>query len=324
MSTLLRPRPDDPDLSVMENTLELRRLTDISPNLFTNMRPLWHPPGARGVYGGSVIAQCLAAAQQTVPEDYTVHSMHCYFVLAGNADVPIVYHVERVRDGRSYATRTVQARQKDTPIFTTTLSFQREGSAGQKTLDHHTPIPDVPPPAGDENEGIWLRNGPFESQHFEGATWEEEPHMMRTRNWMRARGKISKIGGHRAHLNALAYMTDSFFIGTVGRAHRTWRPIPIKAENGRDGQRNREMVSRIRRHNGDEDVNVDNRPEIGIMVSLDHTIYFHRPRDFAADDWLLSEMGTPWAGDGRGFVTQRIWTKDGRLVASCFQEVRFS
>lgn len=322
MSTLLRPPPDNPELSVMENTLELRRLTDISPNLFTNMRPLWHPPGARGVYGGSVIAQCLAAAQQTVPEDYTIHSMHCYFVLAGNSDIPIIYHVERVRDGKSFATRTVQARQRETPIFTTTLSFQREGSAGEKTLDHDTPIPIIPPPIEDETEATWIQNGPFESQHFELDPQEDEPHKMRTRNWIRARGRISKVGGHRAHLNALAYMTDSFFIGTVGRAHRTWRKVPHRSEKGKDEQRNKELASRIKKQNGGYDENVNNRPEIGMMVSLDHTIYFHRPRDFAADDWLLSEMDTPWAGDGRGYVTQRIWTKDGRLVASCFQEVR--
>src|ERR1700761_3251935 len=81
-------------------------------DLYTNTRPLWHPPGARGAYGGAVIAQCLAAAQNTVPKNFTVHSMHCYFVLAGNAEIPVIYHVEHVRDGRSFITRTVQARQQ--------------------------------------------------------------------------------------------------------------------------------------------------------------------------------------------------------------------
>ncbi|KAH0391103.1 Thioesterase/thiol ester dehydrase-isomerase, partial [Aureobasidium melanogenum] len=130
MSTLIKPPPADPSKSAIESVLELKQLTDIDPGLFTNTRPLWHPPGARGIYGGAVIAQCLAAAQRTVRDDFTVHSMHCYFVLAGSADIPIMYHVEKVRDGRSFATRTVQARQRGRPIFTTTMSFVRENSGG--------------------------------------------------------------------------------------------------------------------------------------------------------------------------------------------------
>lgn len=112
-------------------------------------RELWHPPGARGVYGGAVIAQCLSAAQQTVPSPsasndhavFLIHSMHCYFVLAGDSTIPILYHVERVRDGKSFVTRTVQARQKGRCIFTTTLSFVKEGSAGEKTIEHAWDLP---------------------------------------------------------------------------------------------------------------------------------------------------------------------------------------
>lgn len=110
---------------------------------------LWHPPGARGVYGGAVIAQCLSAAQLTVPEPsdengnaiYFPHSMHCYFVLAGDSAIPIIYAVERVRTGRSFLTRTVQARQRGKCIFTTTISFVREGSGGPKTVDHGWDMP---------------------------------------------------------------------------------------------------------------------------------------------------------------------------------------
>ena len=111
---------------------------------------LWHPPGARGVYGGAVIAQCLAAAQRTVPPPssandnavFLIHSMHCYFVLAGDSTIPILYHVERVREGRSFVTRTVQARQRGKCIFTTTLSFMREGSGGETTVDHGWDMPE--------------------------------------------------------------------------------------------------------------------------------------------------------------------------------------
>lgn len=111
---------------------------------------LWHPPGARGVYGGAVIAQCLSAAQATVPPPsaannhavFLVHSMHCYFVLAGDATIPILYDVERVREGKSFLTRTVQARQRGKCIFTTTISFVREGSGGQKAVEHGWDMPE--------------------------------------------------------------------------------------------------------------------------------------------------------------------------------------
>lgn len=111
---------------------------------------LWHPPGARGIYGGAVIAQCLAAAQHTVPPPspangnavFLIHSMHCYFVLAGDPTISILYHVERVREGKSFITRTVQARQRGKCIFTTTLSFMREGSGGGVTVDHGWDMPE--------------------------------------------------------------------------------------------------------------------------------------------------------------------------------------
>jgi acyl-CoA thioesterase 8 len=88
-----------------------------------------------------VIAQCLAAAQRTVPHNFTVHSMHCYFVLAGDSEIPVMYYVEHVREGKSFATRTVQARQRGKCIFTTTMSFVRENSGGKKLVQHAVPIP---------------------------------------------------------------------------------------------------------------------------------------------------------------------------------------
>ena len=163
--TLIKPPAIDPSKSQIENVLELTPITDIGPvghpilivdsssdlvqDIYTNTRPLWHPPGARGIYGGAAIAQSLAAAQATIPPPsasnghsvYLVHSMHCYFVLAGDASIPVLYHVERVREGRSFMTRTVQARQRGKCIFTTTLSFVREGSAGRETVGHEAKLP---------------------------------------------------------------------------------------------------------------------------------------------------------------------------------------
>lgn len=139
-------------------------------------------------------------------------------------------------------------------------------------------------------------------------------------------------------MSAVAYMSDSFFIGTVARAHKLWRDIPANSakdggvatsdyrkDNERDTETEKDMTDgmakRIRHMNGGQMENNERRPEIGMVVSLDHTIYFHAPREFRADEWLLSEMHTPWAGDERGLVMQHIWTKEGKLIATCVQEV---
>lgn len=128
---------------------------------------LWHPPGARGVYGGAVIAQCLSAAQSTILSGYLIHSMHCYFVLAGDASIPILYHVERVRDGKSFITRTVQARQRGKAIFTTTCSFMREGSGGEQTISHEWRLPEEARRTLGELEGM-------EKEIRESQSTEEE------------------------------------------------------------------------------------------------------------------------------------------------------
>ncbi|KAF1811837.1 Thioesterase/thiol ester dehydrase-isomerase [Eremomyces bilateralis CBS 781.70] len=343
MSTLIKPPPVDVEKSRIENVLELTQLTPIDPDLYTNTRPLWHPPGARGIYGGAVIAQCLAAAQKTVPPDFYIHSMHCYFVLAGNSNIPIIYHVEHVREGRSFCTRTVQARQNAKPIFTTTMSFAREGSGGKNVVKHEQNMPtDIaemgPPPddhQGDETGGG--EQSPFVSQRLRILNKESNPHEKKVRQWIKARGKISPKGGHEAHLSALAYMSDSYFIGTIARVHNLWRFAP-----GRERKQppsideetlrkllaaDEETIEKVKNMPG---VNAkvleslqkprEKRPEVGMMVSLDHTIYFHRPRDFMADDWILAEMESPWAGDGRGLVLQKMYTKDGKLIATCVQE----
>ncbi|KAI9675683.1 MAG: hypothetical protein M1817_001050 [Caeruleum heppii] len=325
-STLVKPPPVDLSKSPIENVLELRPLSDIGPDIFTNARPLWHPPGARGIFGGAVIAQCLSAAQLTVPEHFTVHSMHCYFVLAGDSEIPVLYHVEHVREGKSFATRTVQARQKGKCIFTTTMSFVRENSGGKRALKHATPMPTVELPQESLpdmrfGEGT---EGPFQSQHIPILNEASpNPHEKRTRQWMQARGNISSSGGHQAHLNALAYMSDSYFIGTVARVHDLWRVSP-------SGRPTTASSSASSPSTTDPHASATSpsqsasppapRAEIGMMVSLDHTIFFHSPRDFRADEWIFSEMDSPWAGDGRGLVLQRIFSKDGALIATCVQE----
>ena len=363
--TLIKPFPPDPGHSPIESILLLLPLTDIGPDIYTNARPLWHPPGARGIFGGAAIAQCLAAAQATIPPDFTIHSMHCYFVLAGNSSTPILYHVERVRDGRSFATRTVQARQRGKPIFTTTMSFAKEGSGGRpgNLVEHQVPMPTdvVCPPDGVENneEGYTKPKGvgnmddtPFESVRCVVAK-AGRPENKKLRQWIRARGRISdapitmafdKIpvtsgpteGGvrhnHQAHLNALAYISDSYFIGTVARVHNLQRfsnpkstEKTIESFKGSEEEKKamREHLEEIAKEEAEENQQYQDKRDqrqVGMMVSLDHLIFFHNPRAFRADEWMLTEMESPWAGDGRGLVFQRIWTKDGTLIATCVQE----
>jgi acyl-CoA thioesterase 8 len=259
--------------------------------------------------------------------------MHCYFVLAGDAEIPVMYYVEHVREGKSFATRTVQARQRGKCIFTTTMSFVRENSGGKKTVNHAVPLPtDIREPVEDETtdnvERAMNGGSPFVSQRVEILNRaSKDPHEKKTRQWIKARGKISPEGGHQAHLSALAYMSDSYFIGTISRIHDLWRfggPENPKDSTMDDDMKVRESyVRKLKEQEGfGEDLdNKAQRPEIGMMVSLDHSIYFHEPRRFRADEWMFTEMSSPWSGDGRGVVQQHMFTRDGTLVATCFQEV---
>lgn len=183
------------------------------------------------------------------------------------------------------------------------------------------------------------------------------PHTKRSRYWLRAHGTISEPGGLNVQLSALAYMSDNYFVGQVPLVHGIPPfQIPVKGEDtGRkriDSEKGAKHSEEIAKRSTEEKPSsfpspltsspgskkptprkvVDSilstsghqkhqKSSVGIIVSLDHTIYFHRPREIRADDWLCSEMETPWAGAERGLVTQRIWNRQGRLVATCVQEV---
>ncbi|KAF3014997.1 hypothetical protein E8E14_007575 [Neopestalotiopsis sp. 37M] len=326
-ATLIKAPELDSSKALIENALELTDLSIIGPDIFTNTRELWHPPGARGIYGGAVIAQTLAAAQRTVPSDFVVHSYHCYFVLAGDSTVPILYHVERVRDGKSFCTRTVQARQRGRAIFTVTMSFTKDmgEEVASREVHHAVAMPaGVRPPPEDYDKEEFGRGGssPFESYRIEVTGEPDEPPARRkTRHWVRARGQISEAGGHQAHLSALAYVSDSYFIGTVSRIHQLWR-FPFRAEDfGRLSPEVKDRVTKLLDFEGSGTIDeMKGRPAVGMMVSLDHVIYFHNPKKVRADEWMFAEMESPWSGDGRGVVTQRIFSKDGTLLATCHQE----
>jgi len=158
----------------------------------------------------------------------------------------------------------------------------------------------------------------------------KNPHEKRTRQWIKARGRISPEGGHQAHLSALAYMSDSYFIGTISRIHDLWRFGPptnakpkYKGITAPEDEITKEnYIRRLKEFEGfgDDLENKRQRPQIGMMVSLDHAIYFHEPRRFRADEWMFTEMSSPWSGEGRGVVQQHLFSHDGTLIATCFQE----
>ncbi|KAI0172787.1 Thioesterase/thiol ester dehydrase-isomerase [Hypoxylon sp. FL1284] len=344
--TLVRPPPVDESKAPIENALELTDLSIIGPDIFTNTRQLWQPAGSRGIYGGAVIAQTLAAAQRTVPPNFVVHSYHCFFVLAGDSNVPILYHVERVREGKSFCTRTVQARQRGSAIFTVTCSFVREtnssdsgktssGKSDKLEVRHAARMPAAAlanPPADDyevpavlqSRRGPGRNDDPFQSfRCAPGDGPSTAPEEQRVWQWMRARGAISAAGGRAAHLSALAYVSDSYFIGTVTRIHGLWRYPFAQADVAAPGADPdfRRYVERLNEWEGYGDVDsYAGRPEIAMMVSLDHSIYFHNPGAVRADQWMFTEMQSTWAADGRAVVTQRIYSKDGTLLATAFQE----
>ena len=227
-----------------------------------------------------MVSQSLLAAMNTVSDDYMIHSCHCYFVLAGSGDIPIYYYVERIRDGKSFVTRTVNARQRGRTIFTAICSFHRPEPAW---LEHGPTMPNVPPPEELETDKQKLeralKNGdiseeelntrlddaeldPIEWRHVNGGprrlplnTDGRPPIQIYKLGWVRAKGPISS-NGMKAHVMALAYLSDTWFIRTALSSHGKSTP-----------------------------------PKGGMVVSLDHSIYFHRP--FRADEWLLNESRCP-------------------------------
>ncbi|OAL35324.1 hypothetical protein AYO20_05375 [Fonsecaea nubica] len=345
-------------MSPIERELSLSRVRNNSgggEEVFTNKAPLTLPPWARGVYGGQIIAQALLAAYETVPAAFAVHSIHCHFLNAATVDVPIVYHVERVRDGSNFSTRVVCARQKQRLVASATASFTRE-RAGAKSLEHASSLPDdeIPPPDHLEAHaqsaaGQAGNDRPCDCVRSRLESKDLLPHERRARQWVRARGKIGETSppdgddrgvgpgsqdGHRAHVAALAYMSDNYFIGTTYRVHNASRfsglssPHPMLARTktaaaaaGSNPAAAQEYFDWLAEEERDDNRDAPrNDQRVETMATLDHTVFFHEPRHFRADEWLLFEMESPWAGHERGLVTGRIWSHRGTLVATCVQE----
>jgi acyl-CoA thioesterase II len=272
---------------------DLLEVLDLEPLEHNIYRGHSRDIGTGRIYGGQVLAQSLVAASRTVDEDRPIHSMHGYFILPGDMDAPVVYFVDRLRDGGSFATRRVTAIQHGRAIFNMSASFHREESG----VEHQTPMPDVPGPEGLTPEVELLRemrdripahlrevltqDRPLDIRPVDPVDpFDPEPHPPVRHVWVRARGEVSERLDHYA---ILAYASDYGLLGAALQPHG----ITFRRSN--------------------------------IMVaSLDHAIWFHRP--FRVDQWLLYAMESPATGGARGFARGSFYTRDGVLIASTAQE----
>ncbi len=274
-------------MQTIQELIDLIKLEPIEANLFRGQN--YQAPWGR-VFGGQVLAQSLHAAYQTVPEDRAAHSVHAYFILPGDIGVPIVYEVDRIRDGGSFTTRRVVAIQKGRPIFNMSASFQLE----QAGLSHQAPMPDVPPPDALQTDVELLEtlNGdvpralrgaliprPLEFRPVE--TFGEDDAYPPVRHiWMKAKSPLPD--NMRLHQEVFTYASDYDLLYTALLPHAVQSHKALQ------------------------------------LASIDHALWFHRP--FRMDQWLLFALDSPSASGGRGFSRGSLFTEDGVLVASVVQE----
>ncbi|RZU24744.1 acyl-CoA thioesterase II [Streptomyces sp. BK239] len=277
----------------LQDLLDLLDLEQIEENIFRGQSRSAVVPR---VFGGQVAAQALVAAGRTVPADRHAHSLHAYFLRTGDPGAPIVYNVERIRDGRSFTTRRAVAVQHGRPIFTLSASFQTY----EEGLDHQTPVPSSPDPVSLPTSEERLRG----YDHLDPVVVEKfleareaidlryvdeppygrfgEPREPHSQVWFRTNGKLAD--DPLLHVVLATYVSDMTLLDSVLLAH------------GRGGWAVGDVVG----------------------ASLDHAMWFHRP--FRADEWLLYDQESPSAHGGRGLGQARIYTQDGRLAVSVIQE----
>ncbi|XP_064321679.1 acyl-coenzyme A thioesterase 8 [Phalacrocorax carbo] len=288
------PLPGDLRSVLITSVLNLERL-DL--DLFRG-RHHWVPATQR-LFGGQIVGQALVAAARAVSRHEQVHSLHCYFVRAGDPKVPVLYKVERTRTGKSFSVRSVKAIQHGKPIFTCQASFQL---SQESPVQHQFTMPAVPPPeellTQEELIQKFLQNPNLAEKykkHLNKIQAEDVPIDIKPVNppdifcsepqepkqllWVRARGYIGETD-MKVHCCVAAYISDYAFLGTALLRHRQYH--------------------------------------IKFMASLDHSMWFHAP--FRADHWMLYECESPWAGGCRGLVQGRLWRRDGVLAVTCAQE----
>ena len=275
---------------LLADLLRLLRLERLEENIF---RGESRDIGGPRVFGGQVLGQALTAATYTV-DGRDVHSLHAYFLRAGDVKAPIIYEVDRARDGKSFSNRRVVAIQHGRPIFSLTASFQK----WEEGLEHQVNMPDVPAPdtlgsiaeieksvlerLPDEMHRFLTQQRPFEIRPVDPIDLiSMKPRKAQRHVWIRSLGQLPEDPD--LHRNLLAYVSDYQLVGTATLPHAV----------------------------GFADSNVQ-------MASLDHAMWFHRP--FRVDQWLLYTMESPNASGARGLALGRFFTTEGVLVASAAQE----
>lgn len=274
---------------VVDGLVRLLDLEKIEEDIFRGGSPKsrW-----QRVFGGQVAGQALVAAGRTVPSERQVHSLHSYFIRAGDPAVPIIYEVDRVRDGRSFSTRRVVAVQHGKAIFSLSASFQLD----QPGIDHQSVMPDAPAPESlptleeryadspDAAASFRMLPRPIDLRYIDDPPWQQHangPRTSPTRVWMRANGRLPDTP--LIHVCVLTFASDMTLLDSVLVQHGLAPGLdPIS------------------------------------MASLDHAMWFQRP--FRADEWMLYVSQSPSASGSRGLATGRFFSRDGRHLASVVQE----
>jgi acyl-CoA thioesterase II len=274
----------------LDTLLSILDLEPLEQNLYRGLSP---QVGWQRVFGGQVIGQALVAANRTV-EGRMAHSLHAYFLRAGDPAVPIIYEVDRIRDGGSFSTRRVMAIQHGHAIFSMAASFHKE----EVGLQHQMKMPDVPPPEDLPSEAelkerlidrvpepvraYWQHERPIEIRPVDLSRYfSPENRAPSQLVWIKATGELAD--DLALHQCVLAYASDFTLLDTALIAHGRFVFDPNL-----------------------------------MLASLDHAIWFHQP--FRADDWLLYAQDSPSSGAGRAFCRGTLFARDGRLVASTAQE----
>lgn len=277
----------------LQDVLDLLDLEPIEINMFRGISPA---EGWQRVYGGQVIGQALVAASRTVEDENRIaHSLHGYFLRPGDTTIPIVYSVDRIRDGKSFNTRRVVAIQKGRPIFSMSVSFQ----VMEEGLHHQIPMPEAAAPEDcpsqedlrknyindipeEYRDNFLNREDPIEMRFQDGMNdFKPDPMPPHQRVWIRAVDKMPD--DVRLHQCVLAYASDMTLMDNAIRPHG----IGWTEENFQ-------------------------------TASLDHAMWFHQP--FRADEWLLYYQDSPYSGGARGFNRGSFFTREGQLIASASQE----
>ncbi|RUO25969.1 acyl-CoA thioesterase II [Aliidiomarina minuta] len=276
---------------VLDGLLNLLELETIEQGLYRGQS---QDLGFAAVFGGQVMGQALSAAKETIPEDRAVHSFHSYFLRPGDANKPIVYDVENIRDGKSFSTRRIQAIQYGKPIFYMTASFQGQ----EPGLTHQDKMPDVPGPEGLVSDlDVHREHADLIPEPLRSKFTSDKPILMRFVTeynpfnpkpdeakryvWIKANGNMPD--DHRIHKYLLAYASDFNFLPTALQPHGLSFAHPKMQ-----------------------------------MATIDHAMWFHR--EFRMDDWLLYAIDSPSATNARGLVRGQVFNRQGELVASTIQE----